>query len=427
MSSLAEETKVEKPKKEKPKKEKKGGAIKVILVILVLFIIIPGLVLTGFYFLNETFKYRMNTALSEAPGSIGTYFESIPTRAERNVHIQSIAEYYLKISENSAVDKLLLLNNDEPGMYDSVIKKMLQMDPNDTKIILQEIREQQRQGDAVSNTLDEIIEERNSELALVAEDLQNIPFTSLRDEMYKILNDGLNGSSQLAKILEQMEPVKAFELLSMLDESDKNDVLDSMTELTKIKIREEMNKDLSNNQKLISISEIYKTKDASELEDLLGSIGEYTLEELAVIFKELGIIKTARILSLVTDDQFINNVIAEMKNNEVLENDVDLITKDILKALKIYKDFDDNILQLASIYSAMESSEVATILKGFFINGSLPQVYVLDSGDIIEISDEKLGLRVLRTFDDKKIAEILSYFDTSLSTVISRKLTVPEY
>jgi len=416
---MAEETK-------KVKEKKKGGGFKVILFLLIFFILIPGAGIAGFYFLNDTFYYRLNTALAETP-VLGSYFDSLPTRAEKENQIKSIAEYFLEISTDRAVDKLILINNDDPAMYDDIIKIMLQLDPNMTKIVLDEIREKQIKGDAVSTTLDEILNERNEELSEIATDLQSVPFASVRSEMYKIINDGLNGYSRLARILEQMDSVKAFELLSLLDDIDSDNVLDAMNAQSKESIKQEMNKDLSNTQKLISMSEIYASKDADELVDVLGNTTTYKIEELAIIFKEIGILKTGEILSKVVDDALVNDIITEMKNNEVLTTGEDLITKDILKTLKIYKDFDDNILQLTNIYSTMQSEEVANILKIQITNGALPQVYVLDSGDVITISDETLAYRVLQNFDDKTIAEIIGYFEDSLASEVSKKLTVPNY
>lgn len=424
MSKLADEIII---KEEKKKKKKKGGGIKVILVLLMMFILIPSLVITGFYFVNETFKYRMNAALAEAPGVIGNYFDTIPTRNEKEMQINMIAEYFLQISRDRAVDKLSLYYKDEPKMYTSIMKSMLMMDPNSTKIIMDNIREKQIKGDVVSSTLDEIVEERNVELSGVAEDLQNIPFSELKNEMYEIINDGLNGVSKLAKILEQMDSVKAFELLSLLDDVDKDSVTNSMSLEAKESIRKEMNKDMANNQRLISLSEIYSTKDPNELVDLLSNTNTYKIEELAVIFKELGVLKTGRILTTAVEPNFVTDLITEIKNNEVLENGEDLITKDILKTLKIYKDFDDKVLQLTNIYSAMGVDKVATLLKQLFVAGSLPQTYVLGSGDIIQISDEELALKVLKNFDDKKIAEIIGLFENSLAAEVSKQLTIPEY
>jgi len=423
---MAENNQVEKKNIPVEKKKKKGGAIKAVLLLLLFFIIIPGIGIAGFYFMNDTFQYRLNTALSDAP-IVGSYFDSIPTKAEREEQIRSIAEYFLEISTDRSVDKLILVNNDEEEMYSDIINVMLQLDPNRTKIILEDIREKQLKGDAISTTLDEILNERNEELAEIASDLQSIPFTSVREEMYKIINDGLNGYSRLARIVEQMDSLKAFELLSLLDEIDSDAVLNAMDDQFKDSIKEEMNADLNNTQKLISLSEIYASKDADELIDILGNTATYNVAELAVIFNEIGIVKTGELLAMVEDDVFINNVITELKNNEILESGEDLITKDILETLKIYKDYDDNILELTNIYSTMQSDEVANILKRLITNGASPSVYVLDSGDIITITDEDLAYSVLRNFDAKTIAEIIGFFDDSLASEVSKKLTVPNY
>lgn len=408
------------------KEKKKGGAIKAVLVLVVFFILIPALGIAGFYFMNQTFQYRMNAALAEFP-VVGSYFDAIPTPAEKKAQIKSIAEYFLEISTDRAVDKLILINSDEKSMYDEIIKNMLQIDPNATKIIIEDIRSKQLKGDAVSTTLDEITEERNEELEAIAKDLESLPFSSIRAEMYKILNDGLNGYSSLARIFEQMDAGKAFELLSLLDDVDAQSVLDAMDLQAKESIRMEMSKDISDTQKLISLSEIYASKDAEDLVAALGNTSTYKVEELAIIFKEIGIIKTGEILAIAGDDLLVNDIITEMKNNEVLSTGEDLITKDILKSLKIFKDFDDNILELTNIYSTMQPDQISQVISKLLTDGALPQVYVLDSGDIITISDEDLAYKILKNFDEKTIAEIIGNFSSTLASEVSKKLTVPEY
>lgn len=411
---------------EESKKKKGGNGFKILLVLLIFFIIIPAAALSGFYFMNDTFKYRLNAALSSAP-VMGDYFASLPTKAEIESQIDSIAEYFLEISADRAVDKLILIKSDEHSLYNDIQKVMLKKDPNATKVILEGIREKERVGDAISTTLDEIMNERSSELSEIATELQSIPFSSLREELYKIINDGLNGNTRLASILEQMDSLKAFELLSLIDEVDRDNVLQAMDPSARALIYQEMSTDQSNTQKLISLSEIYASKEATELVDLLSNTSTYSVDELAIIFKEIGILKTGEILAKAEDDNFVNEIITEMKNNEVLASGEDNITKDITKSLNIYKKFDDNILQLTNIYSTMQSQEVATLLKGLITNGALPQVYVLDSGDVITITDEDLAYRVLENFDDKTIAEIIGYFEDSLAAEVSKKLTIPEY
>ena len=411
---------------EDKKAKKGGGLVKGILILLVFIIIIPSLGITGFYLMNETFQYRMNAALSNFP-LVGSYFDSLPTKAEKNEQIKSIAEYFLDISTDRAVDKLILITTDEKPMYDEIVKVMYQIDPNSTKIILEDIRSKQLKGDAVSTTLDEITDERNQELGAIANELQSMPFSSLRGELYKILNDGLNGYSRLARIFEQMDAVKAYEMLSLLDSVDESAVLDAMSMVSREEILLEKNKDTANTQKIISLSEIYNSKDADELVELLGNTSTYSIEELAIIYKEIGVVKTGKILAISNDDVLVSDVITQMKNNEVLSVGEDLITKDILKSLKIFKDFDDNIIELTNVYKTMQTSQVATVISKLLTDGALPQVYVLDGGDVITISDEDLAYKILEQFDDKTKAEIIGNFNNTLASEVSKKLTVPEY
>jgi Mg/Co/Ni transporter MgtE len=299
------------------------------------------------------------------------------------------------------------------------------MHPNRTKLVLENIRDQQLKGDAISSVLDEIIDERDVDLTEEANNLLALPFASVREEMMQIINDGLNGYSNLARILGKMDAVKAYDLLTLLDDVDENQVLEAMSVETRNSINQEKNKDMNNTQRLLSLSEIYQSKSPESLVDVLGSTSQYSISELAIIFKELGVLKTGEILSATEDDEFVNSIITEMKNNEILSEGEDLLTKDILKTLKIHKDFDDNILKLTNIYASMESEDVSRVLSDLMNNRSLPEVYVLDSGDIITISDEDLAYEILGKFDDTRIAEIIGFFDERLASEVTRKLIIP--
>lgn len=416
---MAEDNKIK-----KEGKKKKGVLIKGVLFLLLFFIIIPSMGVAGFYFLNQTFQYRFNAALSSAP-VVGTYFESLPTKAEKEAQITEVAKYFLDISYDRAVDKLILIYNEDREMYDSIIRAMMKMHPNRTKLVLENIRDQQLKGDAISSVLDEIIDERDVDLTEEANNLLALPFASVREEMMQIINDGLNGYSNLARILGKMDAVKAYDLLTLLDDVDENQVLEAMSVETRNSINQEKNKDMNNTQRLLSLSEIYQSKSPESLVDVLGSTSQYSISELAIIFKELGVLKTGEILSATEDDEFVNSIITEMKNNEILSEGEDLLTKDILKTLKIHKDFDDNILKLTNIYASMESEDVSRVLSDLMNNRSLPEVYVLDSGDIITISDEDLAYEILGKFDDTRIAEIIGFFDERLASEVTRKLIIP--
>jgi Mg/Co/Ni transporter MgtE len=60
------------------------------------------------------------------------------------------------------------------------------------------------------------------------------------------------------------------------------------------------------------------------------------------------------------------------------------------------------------------------------LNASPSQVYTLDNGEIISISDEDLIMQILKSFPQDKIAAILSSLDQTLSSELTRKLTLPK-
>ena len=75
-----------------------------------------------------------------------------------------VGEYYLDIDQSRAVDKLSLLSTEDEAVYDEVVKHMLRMNPNATKLILEDIRNNNIKKDVVLNTLDQIQEEKNEDI-----------------------------------------------------------------------------------------------------------------------------------------------------------------------------------------------------------------------------------------------------------------------
>ncbi|MEW9124919.1 MAG: hypothetical protein AB2421_19560, partial [Thermotaleaceae bacterium] len=68
--------------------EKEKGSLsfkKIILIILLVFTMIPAAILAVMYFTNENFRYITNNYFSTSPGFVGSYFQSFPTREERDV------------------------------------------------------------------------------------------------------------------------------------------------------------------------------------------------------------------------------------------------------------------------------------------------------------------------------------------------------
>ncbi|MGB3368587.1 MAG: hypothetical protein WBA54_13920 [Acidaminobacteraceae bacterium] len=405
--------------------KKKGGSIKTILLILVIFVILPTLVLGSVYYFSDPFKDKVNSFASNVPGPLGNYFSALPTAGEVSDQIKTIGDYMLSVETQRAVDKMLVIKSEDEVVYNQVVKSMLRLNPNRTEAILEEIRRSTVKKDLIANTIDQIDKESVDDLTLQADYLQSLSTSTAIEEMKKIISSSINGYKDLAKILSIMDPLKAAELMGFLSDDDFSKTMQYVESEKANLIKTELVAESSRETELKHIAEIYSTDNIAKLVDLIGNTDNYTISELAVLYKELGTVKAGEILSRISDDEFVFDLINNIKGSEILASGEDKITKDILNSLKIHKEFDDNIKELTDIYVKMSSDKVASLIKNLVRNSSDPKVYTLESGENIVITDEALALGVLNNFTQNKVSEILGLLDDNLATDLSKKMTLP--
>lgn len=406
-------------------KQKKSNPFVIVLILLLVFVLVPLLTLGGFYLMNDDFKTKANDVLSGVPGPIGKYFDSFPTEEEKSMQIDQIANYILDIDKFRGIDKLVAIQAKDSEVYDNVIKSMLRIDPNDTKDILDEIRKKSLKKDVVISTLEEIDGEKNQELMDKGSYIDSLGVVSGVSEIKKIIQDNISGYKMAADILSNMSTDKSSKIIGQLSRDDQDKVLFYMPKEKKQEIVETTSARTRKIKDVESASELLKTEKIDKLVESIGNTNTYSIEELGIIYKNLGIIKAGKILSRVQDDEFIYSLIEKMKENEMLNEGNDYITSDILKTVKIYRQFDDNVSELTKIYLKMGDDKIADIIRRLIRNSSEPQVYKLDNGEMITLTDEDLALSLLENFSEKKVASILSYLDNNLSKDISKKLAFP--
>lgn len=409
------------------KKEEKGGALKTALILVLVIVILPLSVLSGFYFLNSTFKTEANRVLSSVPGPVGSYFEQFPTPQETNQQLKAIAEYYLDIDKTRAVDKLALLSNEDDAVYDEVIKHMLRMNPNATKMILEEIRNSSIKKDIVQTTIDQINAEKDDNTKSKADYLSSLSIQTAIEEMQFTISGSVNGHKELAAYLSAMEVEDASSLMQQLATEDFNKVISFMSDQKAREVRTTIASQVKRRGELENVAQIYSAEDSLKLVELIGNGSKYSLGELAQLYTKLGPIKAGQVLAKVDDDDFVFELIGTIRDQQITEKGMDKITPDILKSLKIYKEFDDNVSEMAQVYRNMSASDVSNVIQRMIRNSTVPQLYELENGETIIISDEEIALELLSRFDTKRVGELLSNFDDTLASDISRKMTLPKY
>lgn len=410
----------------KSKSKSKGGGGKIILTLLVIFVVVPAIATAALYFLFPSFKSMTNSVLMNVPGPVGAYFSAMPTEQEVTDQINGIAEYLLKVEVSRAVDKLALIKKDNANMYDSIIRTMLRINPNATKGIVEALRANSLSKDTATATLEQIKKEQDADYSKKAKFLEGLTVNTAVEEVNFLVGNSINGFREVAKTLNYMDPIIAAKIMEKAPSDIFKKIINAMDPEKGALVRTEMTNRKTSLQSLGNTAQILSSQDITKLVTTLGNINTYKMDELAIIFINLGPIKAGKVLSGVQDDKFVNEVISAIKTKRVEDTGKDEITKDILKTLKIYKQFDDNVNGLVTIYEKMKTDTVAANIQTMMKNNTSPKTYTLDNGENIVITDEDLALAILSKFSKKKIGDILSVVDNALSSELTRKLALPK-
>lgn len=403
-------------------KKKSSGC----LILLLTFFMTPLIMVVALYFISDEFKLNVNSVMSGAPSFVGDFFQKFPTKEERLEQIRMISENLINLENERAVDKLLVLKGEDTKIYDDVIQDMLRLNPNKTKQILDSIRNATLSDSVLSNTVKRIEDETKQEQTDLAKSIETMTLDSAVAEVVKIIDSSINGHDLAAQLFEQMEPEAARKILYKMDEQDRNKIFSFMTSEKSAPIKARQNDVQKRASDLIQIASVYRSQPATNVAELIGNTSNYTMEELAVIYKNIGAKKSGEILSKVNDEVFIRDLTALIKTNEINASGKDILTTDMLKSLKTYKEFDDNIKELTNIYSKMPNEKVAEVIRDMMLNASPSEVYELENGELITLSDEDLMIEILKAFPQKKMGELLTLMDKTLSTELTRLLALPK-
>jgi len=404
---------------------KKSSGLKTALIVMVIMLIVPVAALGAIYFLNDQFKVEANKYLSQMPGTVGKYFASYPTEQETSDQVLTIANYLLDIDVTRAVDKLALIEAEEKNTYDEIIRSMLRIDPNQTEVILEEIRKQGLKSNVLLTTMEQIESEQKTDFEEKAAYIDGLTLVAALEEIKSILDENVNGHEQLADTLEFSTDEKTASYLEHLSMEDKELVLKEFSQEKVNAIKTIISTKEKRKNELVNTAHILSLEDPQDLALKIGNEDNYKIDELNVIFSTLGPVKTGEVLAYVNNDEFIFQLINNMKDKQILTTGEDKLTQDILKSLKVYADFDDNINELNNIYAKLDDAKVSEIIKRYFRNAGSYRSYPLESGGEIQISDEDIALAVLENMPQKKVASVLSFLDNTLSSEISKKLALP--
>lgn len=395
---------------------------------LIIFIVILGIVagvLFGMYQFIPEFKEMSNQILRFAPGPVGEHFEKMSSPEEINRQLEEAALYILELEEDRAVDKLSIIEKEDPKLYDDLIVKCLKVNPNRTQKLLTLIREKSLEPNSLLTLMAQREEEEKKSYEAIANSIATASDPAALSYLEDVKKDNIRAYETMAGIFMNLEDARIVRILKHFSMKEADEIFKYMSKEKVESIKRLQSFEASKKTDIARDITILKSKKPEAVLKEAGNTNTYHMGDLAIIYIGLGPKLAGEVLSLSNDENFKKDLISEIKNHLMLTYSEDKFTDDLLKAMSVYRDYRDNIASLVAIYSQADEQKIAKIIDNLYWKSGGKKEYVLKNGQSIVIDDKDIAVKLLKSFPDKKIAEILGYLDNSIATEISTKLALP--
>jgi len=400
----------------------KNSIFKTILIIVISFISLPLIILTIMYFSNEDFKDNANKVLSVLPGKAGVYFQSVPTKMEREDIKKDIAKHYITLDENRILDKLLIVKGENEQLYSDLVVLMSKENPNKMKKVKEQLKVLKIKEDPINRILDEIDKESEEKINSLQKYYTSLKLSQAIDEIERTYASNEISIDELVRLFQNLKAEQAAKYAFYLND----DIVKQIEyKLPKDVLRgiEKKKQELKNNQKkLLDLSLEYENKKNEETLMELGNTNQYSMEQLAVIFKGLSINKSARVLSKINDKDFMLTLFDEINHLQYLQKEEPSVSPSIMKGITVYKEYDNKINELSVIYDKTTVEELAKMLEIMLKRNETYQKHDLTEKEQITFTEEELVIDVLKKLKPTKVAEILEMMSENTRITLSKKL-----
>lgn len=400
----------------------KNSIFKTILIIVISFISLPLIILTIMYFSNEDFKDNANKVLSVLPGKAGVYFQSVPTKMEREDIKKDIAKHYITLDENRILDKLLIVKGENEQLYNDLVVLMSKENPNKMKKVKEQLKVLKIKEDPINRILDEIDKESEEKINSLQKYYTSLKLSQAIDEIERTYASNEISIDELVRLFQNLKAEQAAKYAFYLND----DIVKQIEyKLPKDVLRgiEKKKQELKNNQKkLLDLSLEYENKKIEETLMELGNTNQYNMEQLAVIFKGLSINKSARVLSKINDKDFMLTLFDEINHLQYLQKEEPSVSPSIMKGITVYKEYDNKINELSVIYDKTTVEELAKMLEIMLKRNETYQKHDLTEKEQITFTEEELVIDVLKKLKPTKVAEILEMMSENTRITLSKKL-----
>ena len=390
-------------------KSKKNKFLRIITPIIIALIILSLL-----YINNKTFKTKVNNLLEKLPGIAGEYFRNSPTDKERQIMKSELADYYLALEPDTAADKL----------YQDIIKLMNSTSSSKTAEIIELVRKIELRRDLLVSIYDEIQFEKESFLMGESERFQGKDLYIIINEIEKRFARDQEFKDNLPYIFSYMDENQAANILYYIDDSIKDEVLYSLNQGKRNNLENKIISKRAKEDRLKELAYLYDAKPNKLAIEEIGNTEKYSIEELAIIYKNMSILKSAEILSNIDNEEFVQKLFTAIKTEEQLLKE-ETITKEIGKSMEFISEYNDKVSNLVDIYEKMRPDKVAKIAEKMLNNDSTVTILEIQAEPVFKISDVSIMVDVLSRMNNKTLAKIMDNMNDRRASILTQELAKP--
>ena len=410
------------------KEKKKTNVFMAILLILVIILGAPLAALTFTYFISEEFQYLTNEFMSEFPLGVGRYFANLPTREEKEKIKLQIAKHYVLMDIDRIVDKLTIIRKEDQQLFNDLLVIMNGMNSRKMQEVNEILRSRVLEGNILQRTLKEI---HNEEIAYVDEIIKHItslPISAAVAEIEKMVVGGKLTNEQLDLFFITLDSQVAAKYLIYLDDKTTFNIMRNLPSTNRNEFEKIIASIDKKHKNLQEIADIYAKGSISEAVNDLTNIEKYNINELAVIFLQMGVKDAAEILVHAADNEFILSLVEAINEREILnslrDEESKSFSKSLVPAIDAFRNFEIRLNELSQIYEEMEVAEVADLMSRMLRRNQIFKQVELPNGERVSFTEEQLVIDILNNFKHNLIASILGELDTREAVELSQKLII---
>lgn len=393
-------------------------------ILIIIFFIIPLFILSLLYFNNKTFKARTNALLGRLPGAAGEYFRSSPTDKERQMMKSELANYYLSLEPSVAADKLYIIKQEDDKLYQDIIKLMNSASSSKTKDIIELVRKIELRRDLLVSIYDEIQLEKENFLMEEADKFGTSDLFVAIKEIEKRFAREQDLRDNLPSIINYMDESRAVDILYYIDDSIKEETLYALNSSKRSSLESKLIQRRAQQTKLEELSNLYESKSTILAVEEIGNTEKFTIKELATIYKNLPVLKSAEILSNIDDEEFTQELLTAIKIEEQLMGEKS-ITNEIGKSMEFITEYYDKVNNLVSIYEKMRPEKVAKIAEKMLNNDSTVTILEIQAEPVFKISDASIMVDILSKIGNKDLAKIMDSMNDRRASILTQELAKP--